>query len=88
MKLGRVPFGLVLALALLWTAWATGDSLNCRLVGNWPFGPSLAVALNSPVTSPFAVQAAGSSFWTLPIRPTRSDCQKSAQVVRSRVSAI
>jgi hypothetical protein len=23
------------------------DSLNCRFVGNWPFGPSLAVALDS-----------------------------------------
>ena len=88
MKLSKVSFGLVLALALLWTAWATGDSLNCRLVGNWPFGPSLAVALDSAVTWPSAVQAAGSSYWTLPIRPIRSDGQKSAQVVWSRVSAI
>ena len=23
------------------------DSLNCRLVGNWPFGPSYAVAVDS-----------------------------------------
>jgi hypothetical protein len=47
MKLSKKSFGFVLALALLWTARATGDSLNCRLVGNWPFGPARAVALDS-----------------------------------------
>ena len=37
---------LMLALALAVTASA--DSLDCRLVGNWPFGPSYADGLYPP----------------------------------------
>jgi len=29
-----------------WLSAASADSLNCRFVGNWPFGPSNAVALD------------------------------------------
>ena len=34
------------ALALTLSA-AQADSLNCRLAGNWPYGPSYAVAIDS-----------------------------------------
>ena len=38
---------LLLAICALAITAAHGDSLNCRLVGNWPFGPSSAIALDS-----------------------------------------
>ncbi len=36
---------LTVSLILSAVLWAQ-DSLNCRLIGNWPFGPSYAVALD------------------------------------------
>jgi len=37
---------LLLAICAVATTTAHGDSLNCRFVGNWSFGPSYAVVLD------------------------------------------
>ena len=47
---------------------AQADSLNCRLVGSWPFGPSYAVALDSARELAFMGSAAG-GLLTGPLLP-------------------
>ena len=42
-----------------------GDSLNCRLVGNWPFGPVLAAVMETG--RPYAYTSAGGGVYCLDI---------------------
>jgi len=75
---------LLIAICALAITTAHGDSLNCRFIGSWPFGPSYAVALDSSRNLAFCGGGGGVfvldvSDPTLPVK--RSEISTSGLVV-------